>query len=182
MAPHVCPWWVGYILASPIRRLIQNPEKILAPHIREGMTVLEIGPGMGFFTIPAARMVGESGRVIAVDLQEKMLRTLARRAEKAGVGKRVVTRLCDQNSLGVSDPVDLCIAFYVVHEILDASSLFSQIKAVLKPTGRLIVAEPAWHVSEKDFQVTLAMASAGGFNHIGQPKMPRSRTALFAVD
>jgi ubiquinone/menaquinone biosynthesis C-methylase UbiE len=182
MAPHVCPWWVGYLLASPIRRLIHNPEKILAPHISDGMTVLEIGPGMGFFTIPAARMVGESGRVIAVDLQQKMLEALTMRAEKAGLANRVVTVQCDQNSLGVSDPVDLCIALYVVHEIPDAAALFSQIKAVLKPTGRLIVAEPTWHVSEKDFQSTLGVASAGGLRHIGQPKMPGSRTALFAAD
>jgi ubiquinone/menaquinone biosynthesis C-methylase UbiE len=182
MAPHVCPWWVGYLLASPIRRLIHNPEKILAPHIREGMTVLEIGPGMGFFTIPAARMVGESGRVIAADLQEKMLKVLAKRAARAGVANRVITVQCDQNSLGVSDPVDLCIAFYVVHEVPDASVLFSQIKAVLKPAGRLIIAEPTGHVSEKEFQDTLTMAAAAGLKHIGQPKIPRSRTGLFAVE
>ena len=92
MAKHVCPWWVGYLLVSPIRRWFQDPEKILSPYVSEGMTVLDIGPGMGFFTIPAARMVGDSGRVIAVDLQEKMLKSLVKRAEKAGVAGRIVSQ------------------------------------------------------------------------------------------
>ena len=110
MAKHVCPWWVGYLLVSPIRRWFQDPEKILSPYINEGMTVLDIGPGMGFFTIPAARMVGDSGRVIAVDLQDKMLKSLVKRAEKAGVAGRIVTKLCEPDNLGVSDLIDLCLA------------------------------------------------------------------------
>ena len=69
MAEHICPWWVGYLLVCPIRRWFQAPDKILSPYITEGMTVLDIGPAMGFFTIPAARMVGYSGKVIAVDVQ-----------------------------------------------------------------------------------------------------------------
>jgi len=83
MALRVCPWWIGYLLASPLRRRLgQDPVKILSPYVREGMTVLEPGPGMGFFTIPLARLVGPSGRVIAVDLQPKMIESLKRRAAK----------------------------------------------------------------------------------------------------
>ena len=86
MANRVCPWWIGYLLASPLRRWLgQDPAKILSPYVREAMTVLEPGPGMGFFTIPLARLVGPSGRVIAVDLQPKMIESLKRRASKAGV-------------------------------------------------------------------------------------------------
>jgi len=183
MAKHVCPWWVGYLLVSPIRRWLQDPEKILSPYINEGMTVLDVGPGMGFFTIPAARMVGDSGRVIAVDLQEKMLKSLVKRAEKAGVASRIVAKQCEPDNLGVSDPIDLCLAFNVVHEVPDASTLFSQIRAILKPTGRLLLAEPGgWHVSEKDFEGTLAKASAAGLKLIGQPKIRRSRSALLGLD
>ena len=55
MAHRVCPWWLGYLLASPLRRLMANPRKLLAPYVHEGMTVLEPGPGMGFFTLELAR-------------------------------------------------------------------------------------------------------------------------------
>jgi ubiquinone/menaquinone biosynthesis C-methylase UbiE len=183
MAEHVCPWWIGYLLVSPIRRWFQDPDKILSPYISEGMAVLDIGPGMGFFTIPAARMVGDSGRVIAVDLQEKMLKSLVKRAEKAGVAGRIVTRLCEPDNLGVSERIDLCLAFNVVHEVPDASALFSQIRAILKPTGRLLIAEPGrWHVSEKDFESTLAKASAVGLKLIARPKIRKSQSALFGLE
>ena len=84
MAHRVCPWWIGYLLVSPIRKWLgQDPVEILSPYVREGMTVLEPGPGMGFFTIPLARLVGSSGRVIAVDMQPRMIQGLMRRAAKA---------------------------------------------------------------------------------------------------
>lgn len=74
MAHRVCPWWIGYLLASPLRRWFgQDPIKIFSPYVREGITVLEPGPGMGFFTIPLARLVGASGKVIAIDVQTKMI-------------------------------------------------------------------------------------------------------------
>jgi SAM-dependent methyltransferase len=51
---HVCPWWIGFPLASPARRLVQNPESIVEPFVKNNMRVLEIGPGMGFFTLAMA--------------------------------------------------------------------------------------------------------------------------------
>src|SRR6266496_739457 len=83
----VCPWWLGRLLASPLRRLLQDPDQILAPYIRPGMTVLEPGPGMGFFTLPIARMIGEEGCVYALDVQSRMLDGLQRRAKKAGLAQ-----------------------------------------------------------------------------------------------
>ena len=58
MANHICPWWVGYLLANPLRRIFENPDKLLAPFVCNGMTVIDYGCGMGFFTIPLARLVG----------------------------------------------------------------------------------------------------------------------------
>jgi ubiquinone/menaquinone biosynthesis C-methylase UbiE len=182
MVKHVCPWWLGYFLVSPWRRWFQDPDTILRPLIIEGMTVLDIGPGMGFFTIPAARMVGDSGKVIAVDIQEKMLNGLERRAAKAGVQHRIITRLCEPNSLNVTEPIDLCLAFNVVHEVPDALEFFLQIRAVLKPAGRLLVAEPGgWHVSEEQFQDTLKTAAAAGLKVVEEPAIRRSRSAVLAI-
>jgi ubiquinone/menaquinone biosynthesis C-methylase UbiE len=145
------------------------------------MTVLDIGSGMGFLTIPAARMVGEDGRVIAVDLQKKMLTALVKRAAKAGLGDRIVTKLAESNSLGVSEPVDLCLAFYVLHEVPDVSGLLFEIRDILKPTGRLLVAEPgSWHVSAKEFQDMIDLASVAGLELIEKPRIPGSRSALLS--
>ena len=69
----VCPVEHAGSLDNRLRRWVQNPRKILGPFIKEGMTVLDIGCGPGFFTMDMAEMVGETGRVIASDLQEVML-------------------------------------------------------------------------------------------------------------
>ena len=69
----VCPVALSGSLDNRIRRWLQNPEKILRPYITEGMAVLDVGCGPGFFSLEMARMVGKSGRVIAADMQEGML-------------------------------------------------------------------------------------------------------------
>jgi len=51
MAEHRCPVWVGYFLASGLRKLLQNPVKILSPYVKRNMTVLDIGCAMGFFSL-----------------------------------------------------------------------------------------------------------------------------------
>lgn len=94
MAGHICPWWGGYFLDNRFRRLLHDPEKIVGPYVRPGMTVIDVGCGMGLFAIAMAKMVGQSGLVIAVDLQQKMLDVLRRRAETAGVADRIQLHRC----------------------------------------------------------------------------------------
>ena len=72
MAERICPVWVGYLLASPIRKLFENPKKLLSDHVISDMTILDVGCAMGFFSIPLAKMVGSNGKIIAIDLQPKM--------------------------------------------------------------------------------------------------------------
>ncbi|RLC00254.1 MAG: methyltransferase type 11 [Deltaproteobacteria bacterium] len=172
MSEHICPLWVGYLLVSRVRKLLQNPEKILSPYVSEGMTVLDIGCAMGFFSLPLGRMVGQSGKVICVDMQEKMVASLEKRARKAGVSDRIETRLCSQDSLSLNDfteKIDFALAFAVVHEVPDASVFFSQVRETLKPGGTLLMAEPKGHVSEKAFETTISVAEQNGFKRGGSP-------------
>ncbi len=61
MSEHVCPWWGGYFLDNPLRRLLHNPAKILGPYVKAGMRVMDVGCGMGFLSIATAKMVGDGG-------------------------------------------------------------------------------------------------------------------------
>jgi len=146
----VCPWWIGYLLASPLRRWLgQDPVKILSPYVREGMTVLEPGPGMGFFTIPLARLVGPSGQVIAVDLQPKMIESLKRRAAKAKLLDRIDARVTSAETMGIGDfeeKVDFTLAFAMVHELPDAGHFFTEVERATKHNARVLLAEPRGHV------------------------------------
>ena len=178
---HVCPWWLGYLLASPLRRLFQQPAKLLAPYVRPGMTVLEPGPGMGFFTLELSRLVGGSGRVIAVDVQPRMLDGLRRRAAKAGVLDRLDTRLATPDSLGLADlagAVDFTLAFAVVHELPAAAPFFREVALASKPGARLLFVEPAGHVTAAHFEAELEMACDAGFRRVESPSLRRSHTAL----
>lgn len=178
---HVCPWWIGYLLASPLRKLLQNPERILQTIVRQGDTFLDVGCAMGFFTIPAVDLVGPEGRVIAIDLQERMLTALSRRARRRGIQNRIETRRCSADSLGIDDlhrQVDSVLAFAVVHEVPCSKSFFREIYSVLHTGGRVLVAEPAGHVSRREFEDTLKQAGELGLEIVERPKIRRSLAVL----
>ena len=178
---HVCPVWIGYLLASPLRKLLQNPSKILSPHVKKGMNVLDIGCGMGFFSLPLAKMVGSDGKVICVDLQEKKIKALEKRARKAGLLKRIETRLCSQTSLGLdnlNEKIDFALAFAVVHEVPDTNAFFFEIYKSLKPAGKLLVSEPKARVSENDFSTSVSVAEENGFKVIEKPEIGRSYSVV----
>jgi ubiquinone/menaquinone biosynthesis C-methylase UbiE len=178
---HICPVWIGHLLASPVRKLLQNPDRILGPHVKPGMRALDVGPGMGFFTLPLARLVGPTGRVICVDVQEKMLAGLVRRARRAGLADRIEPRACGAESLRVADlalQIDFVLAFAVVHETSDAARFFREVGSVLRPGGRVLLAEPSGHVSEAAFQETLSVAEDQGLRQVCPLKVPRSRAAI----
>jgi SAM-dependent methyltransferase len=135
----VAPWWVGYLLLSPLRRWIQDPARILGPLVGPGQTVLEVGPAMGFFTLPLARLVGPAGRVIAVDCQERMLGRLRARAKRAGLPDRIDARCCSPESLAVADlrgQVDFALAFSVLHEAAEPARMIGEMAASLRAGSR----------------------------------------------
>lgn len=171
----------GVSAASPLRRLIANPRKLLAPYAHEGMTVLEPGPGMGFFTVELARLVGASGRVVALDIQSKMLDGLKRRLAKAGLLERVSIRLVQPDSMGLAElagSADFALAFAVVHEMPSASSFFAELSRTLKPGGSILFVEPAGHVKAALWDAELIAASQGGFIVADRPSIRRSHAVL----
>ena len=176
---HVCPWWLAYTFDNPIRKLFQDPQKMLKAYVKEGMRVMDVGCGMGFFSIGMAKMIGDRGRVFCVDLQSKMLATTAKRARRAGVDQRLEFIQCTPDSLGISEKMDFILTFYMVHEVNDQHHFFKQLRSSLASGGQILTAEPRFHVSAVDFQKTIEVAQTCGFQLCEQPSIRFSHTALF---
>ena len=174
----VCPWWLCFTFDNIFRKLLQNPEPILKPYIMRGWTVLDVGPGMGYFTIPLAKLVGDTGKVIAADLQQKMLDGIYRRALRSGVQERIKLHQSTPDSIGIGEPIDFCLAFWMVHEVPDSTRFFGEISSKLKQDGLLLLVEPKLHVSKENFNKTLGIAKSAGLSTRDQPKIFLSYSAL----
>jgi ubiquinone/menaquinone biosynthesis C-methylase UbiE len=167
----VCPVTLARFLDSRIRRWLQDPRKMLRPYIKEGMTVLDVGCGPGFFSIELAQMVGKSGRVIASDLQEGMLRKLRDKIRGTELEERITLHRCEKNKLGLSEDVDFVLALYMVHEIPNQEDFFNEIKSVLKANGQVLIVEPPFHTSKGAFERTIQKAWEAGFIAVDRPKI-----------
>ncbi len=178
---HTCPWWFIGSFDNPLRRLLQPPEPILAGLVGEGQTVLDIGCGMGYFSLPLARMVGMNGRVIAADLQEKMLAGLKRRAIRAGLAGQITLHHSQPYRIGLNLPgmLDGALAFWMVHEVRDQPAFFNEIRCLLKPGAPFLVIEPRLHVPEAHFNRMVLAAEAQGFSARPGPAAFFSRSVIF---
>ena len=185
---HVCPSWLCFTFDNPLRKIIHKPGKIIAPYIKPGDTVVDIGPGKGYFTIPMCQLVGGAeegaprgdGRVIAVDIQEKMLTSLQRRAVAAGLAGNLTTHLSKPNNLGLAVQADFVLAFWMVHEVPEARQFFMNVKEIMKPDAIFLIAEPLFHVTKGRFNKTLKTAQEAGFKIVGRPKISFSHAATLA--
>jgi ubiquinone/menaquinone biosynthesis C-methylase UbiE len=168
----VCPVELANSLDSRIRRWLQDPGKILAPYVKEGMTVLDIGCGPGFFSVEMAQMVGKDGRVVSADLQEGMLRKLSEKVRGTELEGRIRLVQCDKNRINVSDRVDFILAFFVVHEVPDKNSFFRELRDILNGNGVFLLVEPRlFHVNRKEFEFTTRVAETNGFRVYQGPKL-----------
>jgi ubiquinone/menaquinone biosynthesis C-methylase UbiE len=176
---HVCPWWVAYSFDNPVRKLFHNPCKIFGDYIREGMTAMDVGCGMGYFSIGLAKLVGANGKVIAVDLQQKMLDVMFKRARRSGVADRIIPHRCQADTIGIQEPVDFILAFWMVHEVSDKSHFFLQLQSNLASNGKILITEPKMHVTAEALDKTIEIAQNNGLRVCDGPKIRLSRTVLF---
>jgi ubiquinone/menaquinone biosynthesis C-methylase UbiE len=174
----ICPVERADRLDTKFRRLWQNPRKILDPYISNGMTVLDFGCGPGYFTIDIAHMVGNSGRVIAADLQEGMLQKLKDKIHGTELEECITLHKSEVDKIGLIEMVDFALAFYVVHEIANQGEFFKELASIIEPKGRVLIVEPPFHVSKTDFLQTIKKAEDAGFKSDKGPKVILNKTVI----
>ena len=166
-------------LATPLRRLLHDPRRILGGCVAAGDTAIDFGCGPGFFTLPMAEMVGPGGRVVAVDLQAAMLERLRLRAERAGLSSRITLHRCAADSVGDLPAADVALAFYMVHEVPDVKRFLGEVAGALRPGARFLLVEPRGHVSAAAFAATVDIAAATGLRPVATPRVRMSGTTVF---
>ncbi len=178
----VCPPSVVKWLNNPLRKLIQNPSKIFKDYVQPGSIAIDLGCGGGFFTVELARMVGERGRVFAVDLQEEMLQITRRLAECKGVMDRITLHRCQKDAIGLTDvSADFLLAFYMVHEVPEHKKFLTEAAALLNPDGRFMLIEPKHHVNQERFDSMIKDAESVGLYVVKPVKLFWSRGAVLAI-
>lgn len=175
---HICPVEMAGVLDNWFRRLVQKPKKILKPYIKKGMTVVDYGCGPGFFSIPIAEMIGETGRLISVDIQKGMLEKVKNKIAGKEIEKRIKLHLCNEDRFEKDLNADFLQAFYVVHEMPDQERFFMEVLSLLKPRGLFYFVEPHFHVSKKEFDLSIEIAKSVGFKVVTYPKLFLSRAVV----
>jgi len=175
---NVCSVERAGALDLSIRKLFQNPRKILKPYLKEGMTVADIGCGPGFFTTEMARIVGHKGSVTAVDLQEGMLAIVRTKTENTSLRNIVEFHNCEADKIGLSKTYDFILVFYMLHEVPDQTAFLTEFISFIKPAGKILIVEPKFHVTKNDFDNSQIIMKKAGFTVLDRPEIFFSRSVV----
>jgi ubiquinone/menaquinone biosynthesis C-methylase UbiE len=175
----VCPWWMRFVLFTPLRGAVNNPELYLMEWVKPGMVTADIGCGTGFLSLPLARLVGRTGKVIAIDLQPEMLEYTRLRAQKEMLESRIIFQLAQPNSIGSLPALDFVVTAWMLHEVPDPKHLLQEIQHALKPGGNYLFFEPILHVSKKAFKHSCDLIESLGFQETSRPSIALSHAILF---
>ena len=172
-----CPWWLCPVFDNPLRALFQNPAKILSPYVQPGHAVLDVGPGMGYFSFPLSDLVGPAGKVCGLDIQEQML---ARLQKKVSAKKRgnIELKLYDGGAFGFEARFDFVLLFWMFHEVRNKESFVREIGGVLGKSSKILIVEPWIHVMKKAFEEIPLHFERIGMKPAGYPKVAFSRAVL----
>ena len=176
--PKICPVEKAGGLDNSIRKFLQNPQRLLMAFIKPGMTVLDVGCGPGFFTVEISKMLANSGKVIAADLQEGMLDIIRQKIKGTALEQRVELHKCKPDRIDLSEKVDFVLAFYMIHELPSKENALRELKTLLNPQGQILIIEPKGHVTKKSFNAMTELAQEIGFNVSAGPKVFFSRSVI----
>jgi ubiquinone/menaquinone biosynthesis C-methylase UbiE len=124
---------------DPERRKWQDPEKILTCiGLEPGMTFVDVGCGDGYFAIPAARMVGQEGKVIAVDLDEGSIMRLQQKAAEDGLRHLSAEVRAAEETVACEGCADFVFFGIDLHDFADPAQVIRNARRMLRPSGLLV--------------------------------------------
>ena len=129
-------------LDNPERRKIMPPEVTLEKlHLQKGDIVADVGCGIGYFSIPAAVIVGEMGKVYAMDISDEMLSEVQERANKNNVANVEIVRTIENSLIVADETITYAFICNVLHEAENVSNFLKEVKRVLIMGGKVAIIE-----------------------------------------
>ena len=131
----------GFLMGSKLRKWLMDPVKTLRiSGILPSQRILEVGCGTGFFTIPAAKMIGDQGTLIAMDASSGFLKVVARKVEKANLNNVEIVQRDALNTELETEYIDGVLLFGVIpFPLLPLDKLLPEMHRVLKKDGTMAV-------------------------------------------
>jgi len=164
-------------MLDPERDKLMRPD-VLIPRLgaRAGWTVADVGAGPGYLTLPLARAVGPTGKVIATDVDGAALATLRERARAAGLADRIETRAVAPDDPGLApSSVDLVLLSHVDSFLPDRAAWLARLAPALRPGARVAVVDYA-----TDREPLLAAARAARYDLVDEaPDLLPAQFVLF---
>ena len=181
MDKHVCPSEFYSTLDIGLRKYIHDANKMFSPYLKAGQSAADIGCGPGFFSVGLAKIVGESGKVVACDIQESGLDILSRKIDGSPLEGIISVHQSTIHSIALTAKFDFILNFWMLHEVDDKENFMTEIHAMMKPESFYMIVEPRFHVPLKAFQKEVNIALNAGLKPVGHPKIWMSRSVVFML-
>lgn len=158
------PQFMANVIDNPLRHRIQPPVETPARHgIEPGMTVLEVGPGNGTYSVATARRVGDRGKVVTIDIEPRMIERVRRRAQAEGVDN-IEAKVANVYDLPFADGFsDAIYMIAVIGEIPEPDRAMREFHRLLSPSGTLAFSEFLWDPDYPRAKTLTRKAAAAGF-------------------
>lgn len=169
--PSACPYGQRFWIEAP-HPFITRGRLLDALRLQAGETILEVGPGTGYYALSVAHALKPSGTLHIVDVQREMLDHTTGRAHEVGIDN-IVPREADARHLPYDDATfDAAYLVAVLGEIPDQDAALRELQRVLRPGGRLVVGElfgDPHMVTERALRRRAAGAGLGLERRVGPP-------------
>lgn len=153
------------LMHDSLYRLFVDPRRLLgAAGVAQGQKVLEVGCGPGFFTVPAAEIVGTEGHLYSIDINPAAVEQVRRKVKEDGLSN-VDVMVANASKTGLPDSsIDLAFLFGVIHSIHDLDQVFAEMHRILTENGILFIQKSSW--SEK--KLLTSITKTGMFRFLGK--------------